>query len=81
MLGWAIQSTSIPQGFVGYSLVHGGTMKKGDVVVRTSEEDSNPMIYMGIGLWTGWIHVYCPKEQRRIQVRRTYVKKADIKCP
>lgn len=56
-------------------------MKKGDVVVRTSEEDSSPMIYMGIGLWTGWIHVYCPKEQRRIQVRRTYVKKADIKCP
>ena len=63
---------------MGYCLVYGEVMKVGDVVVRTSEEDSNPMIYMGIGLWTGWIHVYCPKDQRRIQVRRTYVKKAEI---
>ena len=54
-------------------------MKVGDVVVRTSEEeDSSPMIYMGIGLWTGWIHVYCPKEKRIIQVRKTYVKKVMI---
>ena len=55
-------------------------MRVGDVVVRTSEEeeDSSPMIYMGLGIWTGWIQVYCPKEQRRISVRRTYVKKAEI---
>ena len=54
-------------------------MKVGDVVVRTSEElDDSPMIYMGIGIWTGWIQVYCPKQQRRISVRRTYVKKAEI---
>jgi len=54
-------------------------MKKGDVVVRTSEEeDSSPMIYMGRGLWTGWIHVYCPREQKIIQVRKTYVKKAEV---
>ena len=54
-------------------------MKIGDVVVRTSEElNKEPMIYMGIGLWTGWIHVYCPREQVMIQVRRTYVQKVTI---
>lgn len=57
-------------------------MKVGDVVVRTSfsheELDNHPMIYMGIGLWTGWIQVYCPKQQRRISVRRTYVRKVEI---
>jgi len=54
-------------------------MKRGDVVVRTSEElNKNPMIYMGIGLWTGWIHVYCPREQKTIQVRRTYVQKVEL---
>ena len=57
-------------------------MKIGDVVVRTSEElDDSPMIYMGRGLWTGWIRVYCPKDLKVIQVRRTYVQKVDIKCP
>jgi hypothetical protein len=57
-------------------------MKVGDLVVRTSEElDKNPMIYMGKGLWTGWIHVYCPADGRIIQVRKTYVQKVDIKCP
>ena len=63
---------------MGYCLVYGEVMKVGDVVVRTSEEDSNPMIYMGIGLWTGWIHVYCPKDHKIIQVRNTYVKKVEI---
>ena len=54
-------------------------MKKGDVVVRTSEElNKKPMIYMGIGMWTGWIHVYCPREQKIIQVRKTYVQKVEI---
>ena len=56
-------------------------MKIGDVVIRTSEDPvlhNFPMIYMGIGIWTGWIQVYCPKEQRRISVRRTYVKKVTI---
>ena len=51
-------------------------MKKGDLVVRVSEElDDSPMIYMGIGLWTGWIRVYCPKDHKVIQVRKTYVQK------
>ena len=77
-----MENTSIPQGFVGYSLVHGGTMKMGDLVIRVSEElNDNPMIYMGRGLWTGWIRVYCLKDLKVIQVRRTYVQKVDIKCP
>jgi len=51
-------------------------MKIGDVVIRTSEElEKNPMIYMGIGLWTGWVRVYCPKEQRVVQVRRLAIEK------
>ena len=55
-------------------------MKVGDLVVRTSEELEHnfPMIYMGIGIWTGWIQVYCPKQQRRIRVRRTYVQKVTV---
>ena len=58
-------------------------MKKGDVVVATDESIAqaiceNPMIYMGIGLWTGWVRVYCPREQKIIQVRKTHVKKVDI---
>ena len=54
-------------------------MKMGDVVVRTSEElDDSPMIYMGIGIWTGWIRVYCPKDLKVISVRRTYVRKVTI---
>ena len=54
-------------------------MKIGDVVVRASEElDGSPMIYMGKGLWTGWIHVYCPKSLKIIQVRNTYVQKVMI---
>ena len=58
-------------------------MKIGDLVVRTSEELEHnfPMIYMGRGFWTGWIHVYCPKDNITIQVRETYVKKLDKKCP
>ena len=51
-------------------------MKIGDVVIRTSEElEKNPMIYVGIGLWTGWVRVYCPKEQRVVQVRRLAIEK------
>ena len=77
-----MEDTSIPQNLMGYSLVYGGTMKIGDLVVSVSEElDDSPMIYMGIGIWTGWIQVYCPKQQRKISVRRTYVKKVDKKCP
>ena len=54
-------------------------MKIGDLVVSVSEElDDSPMIYMGIGIWTGWIQVYCPKQQRKISVRRTYVQKVEI---
>ena len=55
-------------------------MRVGDLVISTSETglEQVPMIYMGIGLWTGWIHVYCPKEQRIIQVRKTYVEKVKI---
>ena len=79
MLGWAIQSTSIPQNLVGYTMVYGGTMKMGDLVIRVSEElDDNPMIYMGRGLWTGWIRVYCLKNLKVIQVRRTYVQKVEL---
>ena len=55
-------------------------MKVGDIVVRTSEDlglHNFPMIYMGIGLWTGWIRVYCPKDDRIISVRRTYVRKVE----
>ena len=74
-----MEDTSIPQNLVGYSLVYGETMKKGDLVVRVSEElDDNPMIYMGIGLWTGWIRVYCPKDHKVIQVRKTYVQKVEL---
>ena len=58
-------------------------MKIGDVVVSTDESIAqaickNPMIYMGIGLWTGWVRVYCPKEQRVIQVRRLAIEKVKI---
>ena len=74
-----MEDTSIPQNLVGYSLVYGAVMKIGDVVVRTSEElDDSPMIYMGRGLWTGWIRVYCLKDLKVIQVRRTYVQKVMI---
>jgi hypothetical protein len=60
-------------------MVHGEVMKVGDLVVATNGNmEQSPMIYMGIGLWTGWIHIYCPKAQRRIQVRRTYVQKVEI---
>ena len=51
-------------------------MKIGDVVVRVSKElYDSPMIYMGKGLWTGWVRVYCPKEQRVVQVRRLAIEK------
>mgnify|MGYP000495115336 FL=1 len=55
-------------------------MKIGDVVVATDESIAqaiceNPMIYMGKGLWTGWVRVYCPKEQRVVQVRRLAIEK------
>ena len=74
-----MESPSISQDIVGYCLVYGGTMKMGDLVVRTSEElDDNPMIYMGRGLWTGWIRVYCLKDLKVIQVRRTYVQKVEL---
>ena len=66
---------------MGYSLAHGDSMKVGDIVVRTSEDlglHNFPMIYMGIGLWTGWIRVYCPKDRRIISVRKTYVRKVMI---
>ena len=56
-------------------------MKVGDIVVRTSEDPllhNFPMIYMGKGTWHGWIHVYCPKDHKVIQVRKTYVKKVEI---
>lgn len=54
-------------------------MKMGDLVIRVSEElDDSPMIYMGIGLWTGWIRVYCPKDHKVIQVRKTYVQKVEL---
>ena len=55
-------------------------MKIGDVVAPTSETglEQIPMIYMGKGLWKGWIRVYCPKAQKVIQVRNTYVQKVEI---
>ena len=55
-------------------------MRVGDLVISTSETglEQVPMIYMGIGIWTGWIQVYCPKLQKRISVRRTYVQKVTI---
>jgi hypothetical protein len=51
-------------------------MKIGDVVVATDESIAqaiceNPMIYMGKGLWTGWVRVYC----RVVQVRRLAIEK------
>ena len=56
-------------------------MKIGDVVIRTSEElEKKPMIYMGIGLWTGWVRVYCPKDHRVIQVRKEAIETVK-KCP
>jgi len=56
-------------------------MRIGDVVVPTSPDlDNTPMIYMGIGLWNGWIRVYCPAAGQIIQVRKTFVK-AVKKCP
>ena len=57
------------------------SFKIGDVVVPTSPDlDKTPMIYMGIGLWNGWIRVYCPAAGQIIQVRKTFVK-AVKKCP
>ena len=54
-------------------------MKMGDLVIKVSEElDDNPMIYIGRGLWTGWIRVYCLKDLKIIQVRRTYVQKVEL---
>ena len=56
-------------------------MKIGDVVVRTSEDPSlhnYPMIYLGVGMWYGWIQVYCPKNKRTISVRKTYVQKVEL---
>ena len=54
-------------------------MKKGDLVIRTLDGlDKAPMIYMGIGLWTGWIRVYCPADGQIIQVRKTYVQKVEV---
>ena len=56
-------------------------MKIGDVVIPVNGNvEQTPMIYMGKGLWTGWIHVYCPKSQITIQVRNTYVQTVK-KCP
>lgn len=57
-------------------------MKIGDVVVATNGNmEQSPMIYMGIGLWTGWIRVFCPQAKAIIQVRNTYVQKVVKKCP
>ena len=58
-------------------------MKIGDVVVATDESIAqaiceNPMIYMGIGLWTGWVRLYCPKEQRVVQMRCSAIEKVTI---
>ena len=54
-------------------------MKIGDLVIRASEElDDAPMIYMGIGLWRGWVRVYCPKEQKVIQIKRLAIEKVGI---
>ena len=74
-----MENTSISQNLVGYSLVYGGTMKIGDVVVPSNGDvDKTPMIYMGKGLWTGWIRVYCPADGHIIQVRNTYVQKVEL---
>jgi hypothetical protein len=74
-----MESPSIPQNIVDYSLVYGEDMKVGDIVVPTNGDvDQSPMIYMGKGLWTGWIRVYCPKDHRVIQVRNTFVQKVEI---
>jgi hypothetical protein len=55
--------------------VYGEDMKVGDIVVPTNGSvNGSPMIYMGTGLWTGWVRVYCPKEQRVIQVTKEYIK-------
>ena len=54
-------------------------MKIGDVVVPSNGDvDKTPMIYMGKGLWTGWIRVYCPADGHIIQVRNTYIQKVMI---
>jgi hypothetical protein len=52
-------------------------MKIGDVVVAT-DYDKNPMIYMGIGLWKGWVRIYCPKEQRVMQLYSSAIKEVTI---
>ena len=49
-------------------------MKKGDLVIPNHDVlEKTPMIFMGKGLWRGWIRLYCPKEQKIIQVRETFV--------
>ena len=74
-----MESASISQDIVAYPLGYGEDMKVGDLVIRASEElDGNPMIYMGKGLWPGWIRVYCPKDHKIIQVRNTYIQKVEI---
>lgn len=79
MFGGTMESTSISQDIVAYPLVYGEDMKVGDIVVPTNGSvDQSPMIYMGKGLWTGWIRVYCPKDHMVIQVRNTFVQKVEI---
>jgi len=47
-------------------------MKTGDLVVSVST-DFEIFIYLGKGLWKGWISIYSFKSGTKIQVRETFV--------
>ena len=47
-------------------------MKIGDLVVSVST-DFEIFIYLGKGLWKGWISIYSFKSGTKIQVRETFV--------
>jgi len=60
--------------------------KKGDLVIPVST-DFEVFIYLGKGLWQGWIRLHSIKDNKRIQVRETFVERfmddlrPVIKCP
>tara|TARA_B100001121_G_C18643327_1_gene600346 strand:+ start:385 stop:537 length:153 start_codon:yes stop_codon:yes gene_type:complete len=49
-------------------------MKIGDLVTPVSTE-LEVFIYLGKGLWQGWIRLYSLKDKKKIQVRETFVER------
>jgi hypothetical protein len=56
-------------------------MEVGDLVTPVGEDfEHSIFVYLGKGLWKGWIRLYSPSDGLKIQVRETFVK-AVKKCP